>query len=177
MEPYDGYEIARSIEAAARGVDAGVTRATQIQAELEIVLFDTISTEQLDEAVIQVALQNVKDDPAFDTIAARLLVKTLYKQVFGSTHDLFGEAEADTIRVLHRDYFPGYVEQGVRSGLLDSRLGELFDLDLLAAALEPARDDLLRYIGVQTLRTRYMITDRPDGRETEGRWRCRSSSG
>ena len=52
LEPYDGYEIARSIEAAARGLDDAVTRATQIQAELEIVLFDAITTDQLDETVI-----------------------------------------------------------------------------------------------------------------------------
>ena len=67
--PYDGYEIARSIEEASNGLDDAITRATQIQSELEITLFDRISSEQLDEAVIGIALQNVKDDPAFDTIA------------------------------------------------------------------------------------------------------------
>jgi ribonucleoside-diphosphate reductase alpha chain len=159
LAPYDGYEIAHSIEAVARGIDDAITRATQIQSELEIVLFDTITTEQLDEAVIQVALQNVKDDPAFDIIAARLLAKSLYKKVFGQTHDLFGEAELAAIRALHREFFPGYVEQAVGRGLLDTRLAELFDLEALAAALHPERDDLLRYVGLQTMRTRYMITD------------------
>ena len=53
--PYDGYEIARSIEDAARGLDDAITRATQIQSELEITLFDGITSTQLDEAVIQVA--------------------------------------------------------------------------------------------------------------------------
>ncbi len=159
LEPYDGYEIAESISAAARGLEEAIERTTQICSELEIVLFDQITTEQLDEAVIQVALQNVKDDPAYDTIAARLLVKTLYKQVFGQTHDLFGEAVEETIALLHRDYFGGYIEQAVNRGMLDSRLAELFDLDRLAAALDPTRDDLLRYIGVQTMRTRYMLTD------------------
>jgi len=104
-EPYDGYEIARSIEAAARGLDASVTRTTQLRSELEITLFDKITTEQLDEAVIQVALQNVKDDPAYDTIAARLLVKTLYKKVLGETHDLFGDSSPETIQALHREHF------------------------------------------------------------------------
>jgi len=85
--PYDGYEIARSIEEASRGLDDSVTRATQIQSELEITLFDQITSEQLDEAVIQVALGNVKDDPAFDTIAARLMIKTLYKKVLGEGVD------------------------------------------------------------------------------------------
>lgn len=159
LEPYDGYEISQSISAAARGLEEAIERTTQLCSELEIVLFDQITTEQLDEAVIQVALQNVKDDPAYDTIAARLLIKTLYKQVFGQTHDLFGEASADTLALLHRDQFPGYVERGVDARVLDVRLRERFDLERLAAALDPTRDDLLRYIGVQTMRTRYMLTD------------------
>ena len=159
LEPYDGYEISRSIEHAARGLDDAITRATQIQSELEIVLFNKMSTEQLDEAVIQVALQNVKDDPAFDTIAARLLVKSIYKMVFGETHDLFGDGNETTIADKHTEFFPGYIARGVRDGLLDSRLTEIFDLDALAAALAPSRDDLLRYIGVQTMKTRYILAD------------------
>ncbi|WP_151523538.1 ribonucleoside-diphosphate reductase subunit alpha [Serinicoccus kebangsaanensis] len=156
---YDGLEIARSIEAAARGLDDAVVRATQLQSELEITLFDGITSEQLDEAVIQVALQNVKDDPAFDTIASRLLVKTMYKAVFGDTRDLLGEDDPEVIRSKHRQYFPGVVARGVRTGLLDPRLTELFDLEVLADALDPSRDDLLRYIGAQTLRTRYALND------------------
>jgi ribonucleoside-diphosphate reductase alpha chain len=153
IEPYDGYEIARSIEDAAYGLDDSVTRATQIQSELEITLFDKITTTQLDEAVIQVALGNVKDDPAFDTIAARLLIKTLYKAVLGDGVD------RGNVRQRHRERFTDYLHAGVAAGLLDPRLIELFDLDRLAAALDPDRDDLLHYIGAQTMRTRYMITD------------------
>ncbi|WP_114907019.1 ribonucleoside-diphosphate reductase subunit alpha [Ornithinimicrobium murale] len=163
---YDGYEVARSIQAAARGLDDAITRTTQLQSELEITLFDGITSEELDQAVIQVALQNVKDDPSYDVIAARLLVKSLYKQVFGETHDLFGDNDPATIATLHRDRFPAVVEAGVRSGQLDHRLTELFDLEQLAAALDPARDDLLRFIGAQTMRVRYLL-DGPDGAPLE----------
>ena len=38
-------------------------------------------------------------------------------------------------------------------------MGELFDLETLARALTPSRDDLLRFIGVQTMRNRYLLTD------------------
>ena len=159
-EPYDGYEIARSIGDAARGLPDAIARATQIRSEFEITLFDGITTEQLDEAVIQVALGNVSHDPAYDTIAARLLIKSLYKSVFGQTHDLFGEGGPATIATLHRENFSGFVQHGVRIGLLDTRLAERFDLDRLGRALHPERDDLLRFIGAQTMRTRYMLTDR-----------------
>lgn len=159
LAPYDGAEVAASIADAARGLDDETARALQLQSDVEITLFDGITTEQLDEAVVQVTLGNVKDDPVYDQIAARLLVKQLYKQVFGDTSDLFGDGSPDTIRLLHVDHFPGYVERGVRDGYLDTRMGELFDLETLARALNPSRDDLLRFIGVQTMRNRYLLTD------------------
>jgi ribonucleoside-diphosphate reductase alpha chain len=159
--PYNGAEIAASIEHACEGLDDAVTRTTQLLAELEITLFDGITTAQLDEAVVQVALQNVKDDPAFDTIAARLLRKAIYKQVLG------GDGTGDvSLRQLHRESFPDAIGRGVALGLLDERLGTHFDLDRLAAALDPTRDDLLRYMGVATMRTRYLI-DGSDGAPRE----------
>ncbi|MFO6454095.1 MULTISPECIES: ribonucleoside-diphosphate reductase subunit alpha [unclassified Aeromicrobium] len=158
--PYDGYEIAQSIEEAAAGLPDPVTHATQLRAELEITLFDGITSEQLDEAVIGVALQNVKDDPAFDTIAARLLVKSLYKKIFGEG------VTRDEVIALCGPAFVASMIRGVELGLLDTRIPELFDLERLGSALDPDRDDLLRYIGAQTMRTRYMITE-PDGTPLE----------
>jgi ribonucleoside-diphosphate reductase alpha chain len=158
--PYDGYEIARSIEEASAGLSDQVARATQLQSELEITLFDGITSEQLDEAVIGVALQNVKDDPAFDTIASRLLIKTLYKKIFGEG------VTRDEVAAFHGPAFVASILRGVELNLLDSRLAELFDLEVLGAALDPDRDDLLHYIGAQTMRTRYMIAE-PDGTPLE----------
>ncbi|GGF50506.1 ribonucleoside-diphosphate reductase [Marmoricola endophyticus] len=160
IAPYDGYEIARSIEEAAAGLDDQIARATQLRSELEITLFDQITSEQLDEAVVQVALQNVKDDPAYDTIASRLLCKSLYKTIFGEG------VTREEVYAFHGEAFVGFVLRGVELGLLDTRLRELFDLERLGSALDPSRDDLLRYVGVQTMRTRYMIAG-PDGRAME----------
>ena len=157
---YDGYEIAKSIEEAATGLPDQVSRATQLRAELEITLFDGISSEQLDEAVIGVALQNVKDDPAFDTIASRLLVKTLYKKIFGEG------VTREEVYAFHGPAFVRAILRGVELGLLDERLAEAFDLERLGSALDPDRDDLLRYVGAQTMRNRYMITE-PDGTPLE----------
>lgn len=159
LAPYDGAEIARSIEHAARGLDDAVTRTVQLLSELDIVIFDQMTSEQLDEAVIQVALQNVHEDPAFDRIASRLLVKQMYKTVLGDTHDLFGDADPETVAHLHRERFADHLHGLVDRGLVDRRLVQLFDLPTLAAALDPARDDLLDHTGLQTMRTRYLLTD------------------
>jgi ribonucleoside-diphosphate reductase alpha chain len=153
-EPYDANKINLAIEHASQGLDENITWVTQIASELELTLFDGITTQQLDEAVIQVALQNVKDDPAFDTVAARLLLKTIYKRVLG---DYEG---ADELKKLHQEGFRGYIARGVDEELLDPRFPDLYDLDRLADALEPSNDELLKYIGVVTLNNRYGIKAR-----------------
>ena len=153
-EPYDANKINIAIERASAGLNENITWVTQIASELELTLFDGITTQQLDEAVIQVALQNVKDDPAFDTVAARLLLKTIYKHVLGDYETV------QELKSLHASHFVGYVQRGVEEKLLDSRLQDLFDLERLAGVLEPAKDELLKYIGVVTLNNRYGIKGR-----------------
>jgi len=153
-EPYDANKINLAIERAAEGLPDQVAWVTQIASELELTLFDGITTQQLDEAVIQVALQNVKDDPAFDVVSARLLLKTIYKRVLGDYEN------AAELRELHRAHFADYIRRGVDEVLLDSRFPELFDLDALADVLDPQNDELLKYIGVVTLNNRYGIKAR-----------------
>ena len=153
-ESYDANKINLAIEEASSGLPDSIAWVTQIATELEITLFDGITTQQLDEAVIQVALQNVKDDPAFDVVAARLLLKTIYKRVLGDF------SNREQLMALHREHFAPNIRRGVEEGLLDPRLAELFDLDELAAHLTPENDDLLKYIGVVTLNNRYAIKGR-----------------
>lgn len=153
-EPYDANKINLAIEQAAEGFTDKLAWVTQIGTELELTLFDGITSQQLDEAVIQVALQNVKDYPGFDTIAARLLLKTIYKSVLGDY------SSPEELKKLHAAHFEENVRRGVTEGLLDSRLVEMFDFDTLAAELEPAHDELLKYIGVVTLNNRYGVKGR-----------------
>ena len=106
-EAYDANKINLAIEKAAEGLDESVAWVTQIASELELTLFDGITTQALDESVIQVALQNVKDDPAFDIVAARLLLKTIYKRVLGDYES------NEELKALHREHFERNLRQGV----------------------------------------------------------------
>lgn len=153
-EPYDANKINLAIERAAEGLADQVAWVTQIASELELTLFDGITTQQLDEAVIQVALQNVKDDPAFDIVAARLLLKTIYKRVLGDYDS------PEMLKDLHRQHFETNIRRGVEEGLLDERLNQMFDFDRLAEGLEPSRDELFKYIGVVTMNNRYGVKGR-----------------
>ena len=152
-QPFDANKINEAILKACDGLPDQVAKVVQIATELQLTLFDGITTEQLDEAVIQTTLQNVKDDPDFDTIAARLLLKTIYKKVLGNYTD---ETE---LQQLHVQQFPQFIRQAVADGLLDTRMAdeELFDLEALAQALDPSKDALSKYLGVITNRNRYAL--------------------
>lgn len=152
-EPFDANKINLALVKASEGLPDQISKVVQVASEVQLTLFDGITSEQLDEAVIQTALQNVKDDPDFDKIAARLLLKTIYKGVLGD-YDT-----DDELKKLHAKQFPVYLKQAVKDGLLDARMIETdrFDLKKIAAALDPSRDKLSKYLGVITNKNRYAL--------------------
>ena len=150
--PFDANKINTAILKACEGLPDQISKVVQVATELQLTLFDGITTEQLDEAVIQTVLQNVKDDPDYDKIAARLLLKTVYKQILGDYET------AEELKKLHAREFPKFVKAAVKEGLLDKRMADgRFDLKKLAAELDPARDDLSKYLGVVTNKNRYAL--------------------
>ena len=151
-EPFDANKINLALVEASEGLPDQISKVVQVATEVQLTLFDGITTEQLDESVIHAALQNVKDDPDFDKIAASLLLKNIYKKVLGSY------SNAAELKKLHAKKFPEYLKQGIADGLLDERMnGKTFDLKKLTEALEPSRDGLMRYLGVVTSRNRYSL--------------------
>ncbi len=149
--PYNADMINRSIERACRGLTDPVSKVTQIATETELTLYDGITTEELDQATINAAVQNIKDDPEYDIVATRLLLKTIYKQTLGDYHD------EEKLKNLHRDGFIAYINQGVKEGVLDARLTANYDLNQVADALDITRDELFRYMGLVTIQKRYAI--------------------
>lgn len=152
-EPFDANMINLALVKASEGLPDQISKVVQVAAELQLTLFDGITSEQLDEAVIHTALQNVKDDPDFDKIAARLLLKNDYKNILGDYES------AEDLKKLHVKGFLPYLKTGVKDGLLDARMADpkFFDHKKLAAALDPNRDELMRYLGVVTRRNRYSL--------------------
>jgi ribonucleoside-diphosphate reductase alpha chain len=151
-EPFDANKINLALVKASEGLPDQISKVVQVATELQLTLFDGITSEQLDEAVIHTALQNVKDDPDFDVIAARLLLKNIYKNILGDYET------AEELKKLHEKHFPLYLKQAVKDGLLDERMGDkVFDVKRLAAAIEPQRDNLSKYLGVVTNKNRYAL--------------------
>ena len=151
-ESFDANKINLALVKASEGLPDQISKVVQVATELQLTLFDGITTEQLDEAVIHTALQNVKDDPDFDKIATRLLLKNIYKNILGDY-----ETDAE-LKKLHVQKFPEYLKQGIADGLLDTRMNnKVFNIKKLAAALDPTRDQLSKYLGVVTNKNRYAL--------------------
>src|ERR1700741_67956 len=93
-QPFNADKINRSIERACYGLTDPIAMVTQIATETQLTLYDGITTEELDQATINAAVQNIKEDIEYDKVATRLLLKTIYRQVLGD-YDKDNEAELE----------------------------------------------------------------------------------
>ncbi|MEI6379141.1 MAG: ribonucleoside-diphosphate reductase subunit alpha [Candidatus Falkowbacteria bacterium] len=152
LEPFNADKINQAIAKAAQGLAEAEAKVAQIASETTLTLYDGISSAELDQAIISSAAQNIKEDPAFDRIASRLLAKVIYKEVLGHYQD------AAEFNSKHANGFYDYVTAGINSGYLDKRLNN-YDLKVITAALTPANDDLLTYTGLSTMQRRYLSKD------------------
>lgn len=154
-ESFNADMINKSIERATEGLFDPVSKVIQVATETQLTLYDGITTEEIDQATINAAIQNIKDDPEYDKIATRLLLKTVYKKVLGD----YGY-DKDVLRQKHQEHFHTYIEEGIRGGRLDSRMQEKFDLKEISKSLDIGRDELFQYAGVSGLLNRYAIKDK-----------------
>src|SRR3990167_1833798 len=117
-QPYNANLINQALEKVCENLTDPVSKVIQIATETELTLFDGITTEQLDQAIINTAVQNIKDDPEYDTIATRLFLKLIYKKVLG---DFAVESE---FLKLHKAGFPIFIKKGVAEKVIDKRLAD-----------------------------------------------------
>src|ERR1700748_2106248 len=153
-EEFNADKINRSIERACRGLLDPIGMTTQIATETQLTLYDGIGTEEMDQATINAAVQNIKEDIEYDKVAVRLLLKTVYRRVVGEYNDNMQELKSK-----HKKQFPVHIKKQVTAGLMDERMEKTFDLDRLAAALDMDRDEIFTYAGLSTLLDRYSMRD------------------
>ena len=154
--PFDANRINKSLERACEGFENKIQMVTQIATETQITIYDGISERELDEATINTALQNVSFDPEYDTVATRLLLKTIYTKVLGD----YNKDDAQGPQNLHTSKFIPHINNAVEVGLFDKRMQEKFDLEELAQAIDVTRDDLFAYTGLSGLLHRYALKDK-----------------
>ena len=158
---FNADRINKSIERACHGMTDPISKVIQIATETRLTLYDGITTEELDLATINAALQNTQYDLEFDKIATRLLLKVIYKKVMGD-YDPDNEAAvitAEEFNRLHALHFKEYINNAVEKNLLDKRMATLFDLDVLSESLNVGNDELYKYSGLSTMLNRYLMKD------------------
>jgi len=154
-ELFNADRINRSIERACFGLIDPIAKVTQVATDTKLILYDGITEEELDLATINAAVQNIKDDPDYDKIATRLLLKTVYKHVLGD----YGR-DNELLKKLHRENFLKYIKEGVAHEFLDQRMEKNFNLEKLANTLDIERDELFIYAGLSSLLSRYSMKDK-----------------
>lgn len=155
-EPWNADYINKSIERETKGLADPIAKVIQIANDTRLTVYDGITTDEMDQATINAAVQNIKDDPAeYDKIATRLLLKTIYKKVVGH----YNSDDKETLKVRHREGFIKFVIEGVEQGRLHPNMTAKFDLERLSHALKIQRDDLFLYSGLDGLLNRYGMKD------------------
>src|SRR3989344_5285874 len=154
-ELFNADKINRYIERAAFGMIDPIAKVTQVATDTKVTLYNGITSEELDQATINAAVQNIKENPDYDKIATRLLLKTVYKHVLGDFSD-----SQEQLKKIHQEYFPSYIKKCVQDGILDPQMEKNFDLERLANFLDILRDELFIYAGLSSLLNRYSMKDK-----------------
>jgi len=152
---FNADRINKAIERACEGLPNATEMVMQVATETSLTLYDGVTEAELDEAVINAALQNVQEDPNYDVIAKRILLKTVYATVLGD----FDKGDMQAPQTLHEKKFIEHIKTWVDRGLLDRRMIEKFDLDELAKTIVVERDELFNYAGLSGLLNRYALKD------------------
>lgn len=115
-------------------------------------VFDGIKSEEIDKAIVLAATGLVERDPEYDTVACRAFLQMLKKEVLG----LSSESETKEATDLYRGFLKQSIQKGVDAGILCKGMLS-YDFDKLVKAIEPERDNLLRYMSLSTLYQRYFV--------------------
>jgi len=155
--PLDRSAVARRIAEACEGV--ADTDPEALTVEVLRNLYDGVTEEELEKAGVMAARTLIEREPGYSRVAARLLLLSIRREAVDHVlDDVQGPLTPARMEEVYRDYLPAYVRKGVTLGHLAPEL-LTFDLERMAAELEPARDLDFHYLGLQTLYDRYLIHD------------------
>lgn len=112
--------------------------------------YEGMKQSEVETSNIFAAKAKIEVDPAYSTVAARLLLDVLYEETLGV------HADHPKLEEIHREYFKAYVRKGIELDRISPDLLN-FDLDKLARSMNLKRDAEFTYLGLQTLYDRYFI--------------------
>jgi ribonucleoside-diphosphate reductase alpha chain len=132
--------------------DISDVSVSEIVLDAQLQLYDKITTKEIDTALILSAREKIEKEPNYSHAAARLLLNTVYKEVFKEGVD------SDIFRLQYRKSFMQGIKRLVKTEKLNSRMLE-YDLNKLSEAIRIRRDLSFKYLGIQILADRYFIRE------------------
>ncbi|VAX36464.1 Ribonucleotide reductase of class Ia (aerobic), alpha subunit [hydrothermal vent metagenome] len=112
--------------------------------------FNGMTEKEIIASNIMAAKAFLEQQPDYTFVAARLLLIKEYEEAIGRSVSFEG------MRTEYATYFASYIHKAVELELLTPDLLQ-FDLKKLGNHINPKRDFLFRYMGLQTLYDRYFI--------------------
>jgi ribonucleoside-diphosphate reductase alpha chain len=152
---WDRQDLRLRVEFASIGLDLCLN-AEQIEAELTRSIFDQISQKDLDQTIILNSKTLIEKDADFAKFAGRIQLTYIYEEVLG--WDIVRDG-ISKLKQFHVDAFKKAIAHGISIKRYTPRLTE-YDLDALAAQIDPTADLEFDFLGVQTLYDRYLIIDK-----------------
>jgi len=146
-QPFSDAKLTATLLRSAAGYES-VIDTPAIIARVRQELYEGIATKDIHEVLIMVVRSMIERDPAHSSVAARLLLQSMYRQVLGTIkQENFDEA--------YKLAFKATIARGIELVQFDPRMAE-FNLEKLADALIPERDREFKYLGLQTLQANYL---------------------
>ena len=154
LTPLNLDKIHKVVEEACEGLGGGVS-ASQVEMNSGLQFFDGISTNDIQEILIRSASDLISlETPNYQFVAARLLLYSVYKQVFGSewvngfTSVYDHASKCADLDVYDRDILGKYTEE------------EWIEIN---SWIDHDRDMLFTYAGLRQVVDKYLVQDRSSG--------------
>jgi ribonucleoside-diphosphate reductase alpha chain len=155
IEPLDLDKMHLMVEEACKDL-AGVS-ASQVEMQSGIQFYDGITTKEIQEILIKSASDLIDlDSPNYQYVAARLLLFSLRKQLFGKMWD-----------------FPNlkdHIQECVSKQVYDSEIFTKYSLEEIEKVdtwIDHDRDMLFTYAGLRQVVDKYLVQDRSSGKVYE----------
>ena len=150
LQDFRVEKINTNVERACEGISD--VSASEVVLDAQLQLFDKITTAEIDTALILGAREKIEKEPNYSYVAARLLLNTVYKEVFKEGVD------SDIFKLQYRKSFVQGIKKLVKAGRLSPKMLD-FDLSKLSEAIKLRRDLKFKYLGIQILTDRYFIRE------------------
>ena len=155
IEPLDLDKMHLMVDKACEGL-AGVS-ASQVEIQSGIQFFDGISTAEIQEILIKSASDLISlEVPNYQFVAARLLLFSVRKQLYGLLEDIPSL----------REHISNCIELGVYDkGILDKYSDK--EIATLDTYIDHSRDYLFTFAGLRQVVDKYLVQDRSNGKVFE----------